>query len=361
MARLSDLRFLVPWYVGFARGALKQRKLLALQFYIDDSGKNDPPVFVLAGFVASVDAWLAFHEDWKAALDRSPRLEFFKMSDANQCNGIFRGFSKAERDNKVLELASIIRNHVEFGVSIAIPHAAYDNVFKGRIMRDYDTPYAVAQNLMMNRIHNALAEAGNYEEVDVVFDRQLGQEHIITSGFTHGQSAMPPEIQARFPTAPIFADDKRTLPIQAADMLAWHIRRSWKEGRDRLKQLSAAGPILADEITSINELFLEDDLREVFALGRKAVDNLGTMFPHEAKAVSEQFDMLATAANVEQMEIAQPFSPVELVSFPAIGMGKYLTVNSCEFCSIPHLHKRLENRCLAEQTAVDWGFAAKRS
>lgn len=341
----------MPWYVGTEPGFLDDRRLLALQFYIDDSGKNDPPVFILAGFVATIDSWVEFSRRWRDALGGLP---YFKMKDANRCNGVFKGFSHAERDQKLIELASIIRDQVEFGIAIAIPHDAYNRVFTGKMMKAYDTPFTLTHSLMMNRVHKFLTEVGNHDEVDVIFDRQLDNEKDIIASAELGQEKMFPDVRRRFPTLPSFADDKRALPIQAADMLAWHIRRSWNLGKDKLRKLSAAGPILADEVTSIIEPCYEKDLHQLFAIGQSVASSLNTLFPHQAEALKEGFDQLATMANIEVMEKAVPFVPIEMVSFPAIGMGKYLLVRSCASCGNPHLHKRLGNRCLAEQTEVEW-------
>lgn len=354
MSNALEIRNLLPWYVGVAPGRLRKRNLVALQYYIDDSGKNDPPVFVLGGFVAPVENWLAFSREWQSALDDTPTISHFKMADANRNNGVFRGCSRSERDEKVSRLARIIRDHVEFGITIAIPHDAYDRVFKGKMMKEWDTPYHLAHSLIMGRLHKALTAVGNTEEVDVIFDRQLDHEQQILAAYNAMGGYQEMEARMRFPNGPQFADDKISLPLQAADMLVWHIRRSWREGKDRLRLLSAAGPILADEVFAINELWLEDDLLEAYELNQSVARNMNTLFPYQAEAISENFDRLASAANLEQLEMAQPFIPVELVSFPANGMGKYLFVRSCADCHNPHLHKRLGNRCLAEQTAVVW-------
>jgi hypothetical protein len=36
----------------------------------------------LGGFVAPVGRWLAFSDEWKAALNQPPALEYFKMKEA---------------------------------------------------------------------------------------------------------------------------------------------------------------------------------------------------------------------------------------------------------------------------------------
>ena len=326
---------------------------MTLQVYVDDSGKNDPPVFVLAGFVASAEAWGEFSDEWRVSLLRSPLLEDFKMKDANARRGSFKGFSPGARDDRLLDLAEIIERHIEFGVSIAIPHAAYDRVFRGKIMQTFDTPYILAFYLIQVVTHKYLQAMGSRNEVDLIFDRQLDREDEILASHHMTLDGLPDEVLMRFPTRPVFMDDKQALPLQAADLLAWHIRRSWRDGHDKLPQLSAAGPVL-QRMRLINETLLEKDLESVFNIGSEKMISMNTLPPYAANSVKDSFDFLATMANIEVMKQAIPFVPIEIVSFPAIGMEKYLFVRSCAACGNPHLHKRLGNRCLAEQTAVEW-------
>jgi Protein of unknown function (DUF3800) len=68
-----------------------------LKAFIDDSGSGgDSPWFVLAGYVGTVEAWDAFEQSWRTVLDVSPKLEYFKASEAEslredgQWAGIFK-------------------------------------------------------------------------------------------------------------------------------------------------------------------------------------------------------------------------------------------------------------------------------
>ena len=80
IARRNHIRALLA---GMSARARQQRVLVMLQAYIDDSGNGDPPVYVLAGFVASSDEWEIFTDEWQALLDAPPRLEYFKMKEAS--------------------------------------------------------------------------------------------------------------------------------------------------------------------------------------------------------------------------------------------------------------------------------------
>jgi hypothetical protein len=47
--------------------------LLMLQAFIDDSRETTPPIFVLAGYVASTERWSAFSRAFSASSVRSRR------------------------------------------------------------------------------------------------------------------------------------------------------------------------------------------------------------------------------------------------------------------------------------------------
>src|SRR5712692_3495007 len=89
------------------------RLLMTLQAYFDDSGSHKKStVFVLAGFISTVDRWKAFSDEWKVKLDEYPGVQYFKMSEAVSLRGEFlRGWTSSLRDQRVLELCEIIKKH----------------------------------------------------------------------------------------------------------------------------------------------------------------------------------------------------------------------------------------------------------
>jgi hypothetical protein len=114
---------------------------MMLQAVVDDSGKGQKPVFVLAGLVLRQDQWVAFTNSWKAILDTSPKLEYFKMKEAAHCVGQFKRFSTADRDKRLQELVSLILAYQPLAIRNVIPHQAYEEVFKGKIAKGLDYPY----------------------------------------------------------------------------------------------------------------------------------------------------------------------------------------------------------------------------
>src|SRR5260370_35664012 len=94
------------------------RKLIILQpqAYVDDSvGSAGSKALVLAGFVSSAAGWAAFSEEWQAALDLEPKLDYFKMNEANLLIQQFspdRGWTEVKRDDRLVALIRIIKKYV---------------------------------------------------------------------------------------------------------------------------------------------------------------------------------------------------------------------------------------------------------
>lgn len=322
---------------------------MTLRFYIDDSGKNDPPVFVLGGVAVAEDQVPSFEAAWRAALARSPSIPYFKMKDAHRGRGVFQGMSGLERTAKLAALGDVLREHGAATLAVIVRHDDYQRIFTGQMMRSMDSPYQIMFHLTIATAWRLCRETGIGETAAFVFDRQLEHEKELDESFPALMRGIEPEIASFLSSQPRHADDREEILLQAADMVAWHVRRSWRDGTSALTAASAAGPAIAT-LPGKHNLFDEKALRFLAEVATGAVRRLNTVFPYEAKRISEHFDVLTTYANLELMEMARPFTSTELISFPASETGKYLLVHSCDQLSRPHLHRRSGMRCLGAAT-----------
>jgi len=98
--------------------------------FIDDSGSGgDSPYYILAGYSAPEATWAAFWPDWQAALDVAPKLQYFKMSEAESLKGQFSGFSSEQRTERVNRFIDVIQAHDLQEASIAVSAQAYRDTF----------------------------------------------------------------------------------------------------------------------------------------------------------------------------------------------------------------------------------------
>lgn len=324
---------------------------MTLRFYIDDSGKNDPPVFVLGGAAFVADQLTAFEQAWNAVLAAAPAIPDFKMKDANAGRGAFKGIPRGARDAKVAALGEVLRAHAVATLAVVVRHDDYNRVYAGKMMQWIDRPYQMMFHLAIATAYKLCREQGIGETAEFVFDRQLDHEPALRDSYPAFREGMEPALAAFLPENPRHADDKVEVALQAADMVAWHVRRSWRDETGALAAASSAGPAIAS-LPGKHDLFDEATLTYLAQVATGTVRRMNTVFPYEADRIGEHFDRMATSANLHLIADARPLQPVELISFPAIGIGKYQLVHSCAQLDRPHLHKRFGNRCLGAASAA---------
>lgn len=83
-------------------------------------------------------------------------------------------------------------------------------------------PYFLATKEIMKELYIHLPAS----EIEINFDEQLGEQTILLNAWEYFKYCQTPSIQQKMKHPPIFKDSHTTLPIQAADLLAWHVRES---------------------------------------------------------------------------------------------------------------------------------------
>jgi hypothetical protein len=216
----------------------KERFLLMARGYVDASG-NEPskPHIVLAGFVSDVPRWEKFSDAWQAVLDKPPKIEYFKMQEANSLKGQFLHFDRDARDSRVMDFLAVIERHVAIRVHCSMGWEDYRSVFSGKTPRRFDDPYYLCffhlmSDVMLFQVKNQIPEP-----VDFVFDEEGAIEQRALSWYDQFKKQAGPIFEPYLGKRPVFEDDKVILPLQAADMLAWHVRHfSSADSRDIQKE-----------------------------------------------------------------------------------------------------------------------------
>ncbi len=219
---------------GFPRDARRNRWFMVLQGFIDDSGSEpSEPMFILAGFVSHVERWERFSDKWRERLDKRPSIAYFKMQEANSLKGQFLGWDERDRDLKAGQLIQIIRDYVAIRVSCSVKWNDYRGTLKGRVRpRTNDHPYFFLFYRIIANVIRFQMENNVPEPVDFVFDQQgkIGRRALSWYDWTLNNRS--PRLRRYFGDPPIFRDDKKVLALQAADTLAWQIRRHSADDRN---------------------------------------------------------------------------------------------------------------------------------
>jgi hypothetical protein len=218
-----------------------------LQAYLDDSGgfhESVDPVFVLAGFVAESAAWEAFSDEWQTLLDKSPGLDYFKMSEAARLRGQFdksRGWTEALVAERLSELINVVRRYALFGVCVSVDKKAFFNIVRRAYLprRTFNTdlPYCIAFQRVLIKMPGVQKLRPDIfgptpRPIKFVFDEQgeIGLEAQrtwlnIKRHFERLAQWHRIDFRPYLGSMPSFKDDNQVKPLQAADLLAWQARR----------------------------------------------------------------------------------------------------------------------------------------
>lgn len=204
---------------------------MMLQAFVDDSASDvgDKRLF-LAAYINGADQWTAFSDAWDRKLRESPAIEYFKMSEAHSGRGQFDGWAEPERDRKVLGLAQVIRDHRPWSVHCSVSREQYGRIVAPVAPLGLKNAYfACFWDVMQVTAQYHLAlEIEGVPPVDFVFDEQGGLGLDAVTWYEWLKAGQVPEVRSLLGATPVFHDDKQVVPLQAADMLAWHLRR-WHE------------------------------------------------------------------------------------------------------------------------------------
>ncbi len=200
--------------------------MVVWQAFIDESGNRDhSPVFVMGGFVATVEKWRRFSDEWRRMLDMRSPIAYFKMNEAATLAGQFLHWSEKLRDERVAIAYGIVEEYVDLQLSCVIELKHFDRLTR-RIPKEISShnPYLVALSSLITGITHHQKQFGILEGVDFIFDEQVREQDLIRSEWNLVKEILEPEVEALLGNTPDFRDDQKVLPLQAADMLAWWVR-----------------------------------------------------------------------------------------------------------------------------------------
>lgn len=211
---------------GYPQRIWDRKLLVMLQAFTDDSiAKSGERRLYLAMYAQSAENWIKFSNDWDAVLRAEPSIQYFKMKEAHRRRDQFKGFSEKARNQKVFALAGVIKKHAPWGIHVSISVAEFEKRLKHvSPFPSADPYYHVFFTAIFGlfRIHERL---GLKDSCKFIFDRQEGLASKVIPVFDWMFDAAPGDWRDLIDGTPSFEDDKKVLPLQAADMLAWHVRR----------------------------------------------------------------------------------------------------------------------------------------
>jgi hypothetical protein len=206
-----------------------QRPLLMIKeykAYVDGSGTGSPDLLVLAGYIAPAAVWLDFAKKWKAALNEVG-IDYFKMSEMA---------SESWRPYAAYFYRIIEEFEISAAISCSIRTAELAKVVKAFPWPSYvsgleqlTNPYYLGFKCIIYFVAQKGQEAGLNEPVDFIFDDE-SEKALTTEMWDYLKISSAPELRKFMGDTPTYKKDHEVMPLQAADLYAWWVRKWTAEG-----------------------------------------------------------------------------------------------------------------------------------
>jgi len=225
--------------------------------YFDESGthgnqKVDPPVLSIGCYVSTDEQWTLFNREWQAVLDEAG-VECFHVTTFESRFGGYAGWTDEKRKRVYAGLQGIIKRRVKKAIAACVVLRDYDELITGEYRQRLLSPYAFAARCCFEMIGDWSRRYELREPVDCVFEAGSGMGGEVGDVFRRVKAKNNlGSLSYGLKKDP----HKRTLPLQAADVLAYEIRK------------------LAITVVGC----MRDDKRKLFM--RRSMENLFG-FPHE--------------------------------------------------------------------------------
>lgn len=272
---------------GFPGERARKRQFLVVQCYVDASGKGDPDYLVIAGYIASAEAWAAFSEEWQERLDMRPSMPYFKMVDMAK---------SPERLERAGWFYRVIENHAVAAVSCVLStsdlhRAVASTKWPSHLERwdMYNNPYYLGFKAIMYELAHEARTLGITEPIDFIFDEDSEKRYTLNM-WDRLKLAGGPKIRPFLGDPPIYRNDQTTLPLQAADLYAWWVLKWEREGvYDGVQNLRFPWKARRN-LPRLNFRMKEDDFRDQFAMMLSPRTYATRMLQEPHKVDPEWFD-----------------------------------------------------------------------
>ena len=248
--------------------------MIFVEGYFDESlpgqqvnDESVPEFVVVAGFVNLTENWLPFCIDWGKVLDLPKPIQYFHGVEANGRREQFAGFSKEERDEKVIALIDTIREHRPQPLISAVYPADY-----GKLWGEF--PGVMPPDPYIFCLYHLLIEAADLNrsrktiepfKISLIFENNEAMRKKAGETFDYVLKQKP-ELAHIFDGL-AFADKQLYKPLQAADALAYDLNKEFT------RQLRSPGSKMRKSLEAILESapgrgvywpWRYEDLRKVF-------------------------------------------------------------------------------------------------
>jgi hypothetical protein len=147
------------------------------------------------------------------------------MREGRQLAGNFKGWKTIDRDLKIISLAEVILRHEPHVISCWLSTEDYNATIRQVAPSDLRHVFSLVFQAILHTVAEYQLQRRITIPADFVFDEEgdIGNEALIW--YPAIKESAPPQVRALMGATPVFRNDEEVLPLQAADLVAWHKRR----------------------------------------------------------------------------------------------------------------------------------------
>ncbi len=158
------------------------------------------------------------------------------MAEAAEKQGQFQGLADEFVRCKINDLLAVIDKHQPDGLYLFLDWDDYRAILHNYLDENMRNPYHV----LFPGILDLMAAYQRYkgifpEPMDVDFDEQGSAGQFAQGVYPLMKANCDEETRKMLGRIPLMLDDEKVLPLQAADMLAWNVRREHDMDEDGIK------------------------------------------------------------------------------------------------------------------------------
>jgi hypothetical protein len=183
----------------------------------------------MAGYLNRAENWTLFSNAWNEELKSKPSIKYLKMAEAWNRRDEFAGWSESERNEKLRGLARVIHHFKPRSFDISVSRDRYYRLVSPISPRGLGNPHFICCFGVISMVSRFLVSEKVNIPTEFFFDEQAGVSDDLSVLFDEMKMSIPRKARSLIRGNPSFANDKMLVPLQAADMLAWHLRREHEE------------------------------------------------------------------------------------------------------------------------------------
>ncbi|MET4389371.1 hypothetical protein ABIB73_005142 [Bradyrhizobium sp. F1.4.3] len=237
----------------------RDRVAVLINAFFDESSEGDAHngLLTVSGYALDLAGVGRLTAEWQTLLD-DYRLPYFHMAECNACDGIFEHLDNTECDNCAREAISIARAHPLHAHSFVLDQPQYREILQDQGF-DCD-PYSFMVFSAFLHVNKWVHENQPTRRISLFFEsgyrtqkRATEVLQYVTKDNLRGKNRVD---------SYTFVRKEASYPTQAADLIAWHIRKGYENlryGKPVRKDTKA----LLEDRTVLTIEFNESRLEEI--------------------------------------------------------------------------------------------------